>query len=219
MTTDDHGAHHDKAIERHSTDRDSDDGAGERGKTMPTNQPKEVSSSAIANSTSSSSFSSTASSSCNDEQEKRETTGIEQNAVDSATSSTTDSEDNFVPTSAPVVVDQILIGSDINLEMLMETNSEPVDEINPVMSMLQKSMSEDDHQMNIKKPKVASNIHEARKLMKVRKQIEREKKKRLEKLLVHTKQLVSNTHIEEQGVELEFSVMNSSAPSISRRDR
>lgn len=218
---DDHGPHHEKTVERRrSTDRDSDDGSGERGSGKPssTNQQTEVgsvNSAAITNSTSSSSFSSTASS-CTDEHEKRETTNIQKNAADSNVhTSSTDSDDNFVPTSAPVVVDQILIGNDINLEMLMETNNMLPGEMDPVMaSMLQQSLS-DDSEMKIKKPKVASNIFEARKLMKVRKQMERDKKKRLEKLLVHTKQMVGSNTVDEQGVELEFSMMNSSAPSIS----
>lgn len=204
-------------MERRSTDRDSDDGERGGGKPATGNQPPtevgSVNSSAIT--TSSSSFSSTASSSCTDEQEKREATDSQRNAADSNFhTSSTDSDDNFVPASAPVVVDQILIGNDINLEMLMEANSTPAGEMDPVMSMLQQSLS-DDSEMKIKKPKVASNIFEARKLMKVRKQMERDKKKRLEKLLVHSKQMVGSNAVDEQGVELEFSIMNSSAPSIS----
>lgn len=188
----------------------------DRGSTSTNRQVAPVTSSAIANSASSSSFSSTASS-CTDDYEKRGTSSIQQIAADSNVhTSSTDSEDGFVPTSTPVVVDRILIGSDINLEMLMETNSmETTDETNPIMSMMQQSLS-DDAEMKIKKPKVASNIFEARKLMKVRKQMERDKKKRLEKLLVHSKQvMVGCNNVDEQGVELEFSVMNSSAPSIS----
>lgn len=207
---DDHHHHHEKPIERRSTDRDSDDGSGERGKPTSTNQPTEVgsvnSSAAITNCASSSSFSSTASS-CTDELEKRE-------ADSNVHTSSTDSDDNFVPTSAPVVVDQILIGNDINLELLMETDNMQSGEIDPVMSMMQQSLS-DDGEMKIKKPKVASNIFEVRKLMRVRKQMENEKKKRLEKMLVHSKQMVGSNTVDEQGVELEFSIMNSSAPSIS----
>lgn len=207
---DDHHHHHEKPIERRSTDRDSDDGSGERGKPTSSNQQTEVgsvnSSAAITNCASSSSFSSTASS-CTDELEKRE-------ADSNVLTSSTDSDDNFVPTSAPVVVDQILIGNDINLELLMETDNMHSGEMDPVMSMLQQSLS-DDGEMKIKKPKVASNIFEARKLMKVRKQMEHEKKKRLEKMLVHSKQMVGSNTVDEQGVELEFSIMNSSAPSIS----
>lgn len=215
---DDHASHHEKSIERRrSTDRDSDDGSGERGKPASANQQTEVSSvnsSAITNSTSSSSFSSSGSS-CTDEHEKREATSVQQNAADSNVhTSSTDSDDNFLPASAPVVVDQMLIGNEINLEMLMETNDLLTGGTDPVMTMLQKSVS-DDSEMQRKKPKVADNIHEARKLMKVRKQMEREKKKRLEKLLVQTKQMVGSNANEEQGVELEFSVMNSSAPFIS----
>lgn len=207
---DDHAVHHEKSIDRRrSTDRDSDDGTGESGKPMPTNQQRDVHSSSITitNSTSSSSFSSTASS-CTDEQEKRETTGSQPIAADSVHTSSTDSDDNFVPTSAPVVVvDGMLIGNEINLEMLMETNNMMTTDEDPGMC--------GENEVNIKKPKVASNIFEARKLMKIRKQMEHDKKKRLEKLLVHTKQLVSSTTVDEQGVELEFSVMNRSAPSIS----
>lgn len=210
---DDHAPHHEKSNERRrSTDRDSDDGSADRGPTSTNQQPEvaSVSSAAITNCASSSSFSSTASS-CTDEPEKREATNIQQQAD----SNTTDSDDTFVPTSAPVVVDQILIGNDINLEMLMETNNMMTgDGMDPVMSMLQRSLS-DDNEMKIKKPKVASNIYEARKLMKVRKQMERDKKKRLEQLLVHSKQMISSNTVDEQGVELEFSMMNSSAPSIS----
>ncbi|KAG4080098.1 hypothetical protein HA402_008169 [Bradysia odoriphaga] len=215
-TDDDHAVHHEKSFDRRrSTDRDSDDGTMERGKPTSSNrQVTTVNSSAITNSASSSSYSSA--SSCTDDYEKRGTASIQQIAADTnLNTSSTDSDDNFVPTSTPVVVDQILIGNDINLEMLMETNNiGTTDEMDPVMSMMQQSLS-DDVEMKIKKPKVASNIFEARKLMKVRKQMEREQKKRLEKLLVHSKQMVGCNNVDEQGVELEFSVMNSSAPSIS----
>ncbi|KAJ6639955.1 Biorientation of chromosomes in cell division protein 1 [Pseudolycoriella hygida] len=205
---DDHASHHDKPMERRrSTDRDSDDGSADRGSGRPTSSTNQQTDSgsvnAIANSTSSSSFSSTTSS-CTDDHEKRERGAADYNVE------TTSPDDGFVPLSAPVLVDQFLVGNKIDLDMLMEATSTPSDEI----ELMSHQSLPDENELKIKKPKVASNIYEARKLMKVRKQMEREEKKRLGKLLVHSKPMITNS-ANEQGVELEFSIMHSSAPSIS----
>lgn len=128
----------------------------------------------------------------------------------------TESEDDFLLPTLPIVVDQILTGNEINLELLIGQQN-----IDPVLTTIQQSLVSS----ALKKPKVASNIFEAKRLMKVRKQMEREEKKRVEQAIVLFKQYISNNSvmansfgIADQGVELEFACINSGdspAPSIS----
>lgn len=124
-----------------------------------------------------------------------------------------DGENEFVLTTQPVVVDQILSGNELNLETFIDENRD-----NPLISSIERTL-----QTKVKKPKMAANIHEARKLMKVRKQIDREEQKKLEQARVLAKQMMRSnlTTIadDSQGVELEFACMssgtNAPGPSIS----
>lgn len=126
---------------------------------------------------------------------------------------TTDVADNdFVLTTQPVVIDQILSGQELNLESFVDENRD-----NPLISTIEQTLA--DH-ARVKKPKVAANIHEARKLMKVRKRIDREEQKKLEQARVLAKQYMRSNLIDDsQGVELEFACMrsgtNAAGPSIS----
>lgn len=124
-----------------------------------------------------------------------------------------DAEDEFVLTTQPVVVDQILSGHELNLESFIDENRD-----NPLISSIERTL-----QAKVKKPKMAANIHEARKLMKVRKKIDREEQKKMEQARVLAKQIMRSnlTTIadDSQGVELEFACMdsgtNAPGPSIS----
>lgn len=71
--------------------------------------------------------------------------------------------------SHPVVIDQILTGNELDLKSFIGENR-----ADPIVSSIEKSLS-----TNAKKPKVAENIHEAKRLMKVRKQIELEFQKKI----------------------------------------
>lgn len=136
----------------------------------------------------------------------------------------TESDEEFVAPQLPVVVDdQILNGcQEINLEMFIRQETS-----DPVLSSIQQTLTELDGSGSLlKKPKVASNIFEARKLIKVRKQMDRDVKKRLEQAMVLAKKYISSNSAlasslgmsDDQGVELEFACVTSSAspaPSIS----
>lgn len=117
------------------------------------------------------------------------------------TTAATDAEENdFVLTTQPVVVDQILSGNELNLESFIDEHRD-----NPLIASIERTLA--DH-AKVKKPKVAANFHEARKLMKLRKQIDREEQKKLEQARVLAKQYMRSnltTIIDDsQGVELEF---------------
>lgn len=113
-----------------------------------------------------------------------------------------DGEAEFVLPAKPVVVDQILTGNELNLEMFIGENRN-----DPVVSSIERSLS-----TQVKKPKVADNIHEARKFMKLRKQIEREEQKKLEQARVLAKQYIRTNaaavNDDGQGVEIEFACVN-----------
>ncbi|XP_035780640.1 biorientation of chromosomes in cell division protein 1-like 1 isoform X2 [Anopheles albimanus] len=104
----------------------------------------------------------------------------------------------------PVVIDQMLTNVDENkLEQLLNgealTNDATLGSIQKEWQALKKA----------KKPKFASNFTEARRLMKVRKQIEREEQKRREKTLALAKKYINESktyggQMEDQGIELEF---------------
>lgn len=64
--------------------------------------------------------------------------------------------------SQPVVIDQILVGNDLDLKTFIVENR-----ADPIISSIEEEIS-----TKAKKPKVAENIFEAKRLMKVRKQIE-----------------------------------------------
>lgn len=125
-------------------------------------------------------------------------------------------DDDFMLATQPVVVDQILSGTELNLDAFIDENRD-----NPLISSIERTLA--DH-AKVKKPKMAANIHEARKLMKVRKKIDREEQKKLEQARVLAKQYMRSnltTRVDEsQGVELEFACMiggstTAPGPSIS----
>lgn len=116
-----------------------------------------------------------------------------------------DDDEEFVMSTQPVVVDQILTSNELNLEQFIDVNRD-----DPIVSSMGESLNE---HAKIKRPKVAANIHEARKLMKVRKQIDRDEQKKIEKAKVFAKQYMrTNANAigdDSQGVELEFACENS----------
>lgn len=71
----------------------------------------------------------------------------------------------------PVVIDQILHGNDLDLESFIGKNRN-----NPIVSSIEKSLSR-----KIKIPKMAENVFEAKRMMKIRKQIELSNQKRIGK--------------------------------------
>lgn len=131
------------------------------------------------------------------------------------------------PPPLPVLVDQILTGaqpSDIDLERLIALCASASGDAaeDPALSSIQQTIASTSGAASVKRPMLASNIHEARKLSKVRKQMDRDEQKRLERAVVLAKQYLSrnaNTLGDEgQGVELEFACVTQSpnaAPSIS----
>lgn len=124
-------------------------------------------------------------------------------------------ENDFMLTTQPVVVDQILSGSELNLESFIDENRD-----NPLVSSIERTLA---NHAKVKKPKVAANIHEARKLMKLRKEMDRNEQKQLEQARVLAKQYMrsnlTTTVDDSQGVELEFACIssgtNTPGPSIS----
>lgn len=116
----------------------------------------------------------------------------------------------------PVIVDQILTsGDNMDLELLIGEKQLHGDET--TLDKIQQGL--DVAKNRVRKPKIASNFNEARKLMKVRRLIEREEKKKREQAMALAKKLITdNGNEEDQGIELEFvcdSNRNSSRPIIS----
>lgn len=72
-------------------------------------------------------------------------------------------------TSQPVVIDQILTSNELDLNTFIGDNR-----ADPIVSSIEKSLSS-----STKKPKVAANIFEAKRLMKIRKQIDLEHQKKI----------------------------------------
>lgn len=75
------------------------------------------------------------------------------------------------PSTQPVVIDQILSGNELDLKSFIGENRS-----DPVVSSIEQSLGRE-----IKKPKVAANIFEAKRLVKIRKQIELNNQKKLGK--------------------------------------
>lgn len=69
----------------------------------------------------------------------------------------------------PVVIDQILTGNELDLKTFIGENRD-----DPVVSSIEQSLG-----VNVKKPKIAANIYEAKKMMKMRKQIELNNQKKI----------------------------------------
>ncbi|XP_055551153.1 biorientation of chromosomes in cell division protein 1-like 1 [Wyeomyia smithii] len=119
------------------------------------------------------------------------------------------------PTVLPVVIDQLLSnGDNMDLELIIAEKQFRGDE-----SML----SQIQHGLKImknktKKPKIASNFIEARRLMKVRKQIEREERKNREQALDLVKKLINHNGSasdNDQGIKLDIVCQSSTVPSLS----
>lgn len=229
---DDHSAYREKPIDRRrSTDRDSNDGQSNPGSSSSINRAVD---SASVGSTLSSKNSANTSPSMSADASKQPTNETNAKTDDAKViadempsihdvnhpmflqPNSTESEEDFLLPTLPIVVDQILTGNEINLELLIGQNN-----IDPVLTTIQQSLVSS----VLKKPKVASNFYEAKRLMKVRKQMERDEKKRIEQAMVLVKQYISNNSvmannygISDQGVELEFACITSDdspAPSIS----
>lgn len=109
-------------------------------------------------------------------------------------------DEKFVMVTQPVCVDQILTGKELNLELFIGENRN-----DPVVSSIEQSL-----EPTIKKPKLAANIFEARKLAKLRKEMELDEQKKVEKATVLAKQYIRSNasslrgSSSSQGIELEF---------------
>lgn len=158
-----------------------------------------------------------------DENAEQVTSSVDDNALESGHAAhsfpTTDPADLVTLASQPIVVDQMLsaTGDNMDLELLIGEKQLCGDE--STMGTIQKGL--DVVKNKIRKPKIASNFSEACKLMKVRRQIERQEKKKREQAMVLAKKLINENGSameEDQGIELEFvcdSTRNNSAPIIS----
>ncbi|XP_058813964.1 uncharacterized protein LOC131677890 [Topomyia yanbarensis] len=130
----------------------------------------------------------------------------------------TDPTDLVILATQPVVVDQMLTnGDNMDLELLIGEKELHGDE--STMGKIQQGLNVIKNKM--RKPKIANNFDEARKLMKIRRQMEREEKKTREQAMVLAKKLITVNGIaneDDQGIELEFVCdggRNNSAPIIS----
>lgn len=128
----------------------------------------------------------------------------------------TNPEDLVTLATQPVIVDQMLTnGDNMDLELLIGEKQLCGDET--TLDKIQQGL--DVTKNRVRKPKIASNFSEARKLMKVRRQIEREEKKKHEQAMALAKKLITeNGNEDDQGIELEFVCdknRNSSGPIIS----
>lgn len=137
------------------------------------------------------------------------TTTIESPDSNDQQITSTQEDEEFVLTTKPVVVDQILAGNELNLEAFIGENRD-----DPVVSSIEQTLEQE-----VKKPKVAANIFEAKRLSKVRKEIERNKRKKLEQATVLAKKYIrtnpSTVRDDSQGVELEFACMISNSGTTS----
>lgn len=129
----------------------------------------------------------------------------------------TNPDDLVTLTTQPVIVDQMLTnGDNMDLELLIGEKQLRGDE--RTLDKIQQGL--DVAKNRIRKPKIASNFSEARKIMKVRRQIEREEKKKREQAMALAKKLITENgnDQDDQGIELEFvcdANRNSSGPIIS----
>lgn len=78
--------------------------------------------------------------------------------------------------SQPVVIDQILTGNELDLKTFIGENRD-----DPVVSSIEQSLAKN----VVKKPKLAANIFEAKRLMRIRKQIELSNQKKIGKFELH----------------------------------
>lgn len=103
----------------------------------------------------------------NNQQYSSETTNTEPD--DNEEAAVSEPFSGTVVTSHPIVIDQILTGSELDLKSFIGENRS-----DPIVSSIAKSLS-----TNAKKPKLAANISEAKRLMKVRKQIDLQYQKKI----------------------------------------
>uniref|UniRef100_A0A182N443 BOD1/SHG1 domain-containing protein n=1 Tax=Anopheles dirus TaxID=7168 RepID=A0A182N443_9DIPT len=104
----------------------------------------------------------------------------------------------------PVVIDQMLTNTeDSNIERLLNGETATND---ATLESLQRQWQSTDGKL--RKPKFASNFSEARRLMKVRKQMQRQEEKNRAQAMALAKKYINeskSTHgVEDQGIELEF---------------
>lgn len=136
-------------------------------------------------------------------------TTIESSDTNEQQITSTQEDEEFVLITKPVVVDQILAGNELNLEVFIGENRD-----DPVVSSIEQTLEQE-----VKKPKVAANIFEAKRLSKIRKEIERNKRKKLEQATVLAKKYIrtnpSTVRDDSQGVELEFACMISNSGTAS----
>lgn len=86
-------------------------------------------------------------------------------------------KERSVPPSQPVVIDQILTGNELDLKTFIGENRD-----DPVVSSIEQTLAKN----VVKKPKLAANIFEAKRLMRIRKQIELSNQKKIGKFELHT---------------------------------
>ncbi|GAB0092891.1 hypothetical protein DMENIID0001_079410 [Sergentomyia squamirostris] len=203
---DDHSSQREKHQEkRRSADRDSNDGS--TGPKPPSSTPSSGSEATASQSTApASAGESSSTSSAN--------APVSTAAV--APSSSADSATEKVTLATrPIIVDQILTAnSEINLQLIVNHSSnDPT--LAKIEELAKKSLAR-------KKPKIASNFQEAKRMMKMRKKIDLESKKNMEKAMVLAKNYINakaekdpsvSEHLT-QGIELEFACSQSGAGPI-----
>ncbi|XP_055677628.1 biorientation of chromosomes in cell division protein 1-like 1 [Lutzomyia longipalpis] len=223
--SDDHSSQREKTSEkRRSTDRDSNDGGGSSGSKQAT-PPSSDKTTTAANQSSApaeESANNSANSSVSNSPQDKETVKSESAAppADAANANpSAESAEKVILPSKPIIVDQILTAnSEINLQMIVnQASNDPT--LAKIEELAKKSLAR-------KKPKFASNFKEAKRLMKMRKKIDHESKKNMEKAIVLAKNYINSKAESDpsvsdlsQGIELEFVCMkssgNSAAPTIS----
>ncbi|XP_059614446.1 biorientation of chromosomes in cell division protein 1-like 1 [Phlebotomus argentipes] len=202
---DDHSSQREKQSEkRRSTDRDSNDGNSGPKPSSASSQPAsgtggESTNSSVSNSPQNS-----------DTQTKQEAAAPPSDQL----ASSGDSGEKVVMQTKPIIVDQILTAnSEINLQMIVNrASNDPT--LAKIEELAKKSLAK-------KKPKIASNFKEAKRLMKMRKKIDLESKKNMEKAMVLAKNYINSQAENDptvtdlsQGIELEFVCMKSIAGPI-----
>ncbi|XP_031637153.1 biorientation of chromosomes in cell division protein 1-like 1 [Contarinia nasturtii] len=101
--------------------------------------------------------------------------------------------------NSPVVIDQILTGNELDLKSFIGDNRD-----DPIVSSIEQSL-----EIKEKKPKVADNFEDAKRMRKIRKQIELKNQKQIEKATVLAKQYIASNASTVRddtkgGIELEF---------------
>lgn len=250
---DDHSSSREKHNrKRRSTDRDSNDGGG----TQPGTNSKQIKTDALVSSAinpkdKTVSENSNSNSNNTNNNTSPATASLDSSSIKSPKSNIkveeypkmiiptlpeTSPDDFITLATPPIIVDQMLTsgGETLNIEQLIThknnlTNALKHSESHPASRTLEKieEALELARTTKVKRPKFASNMAEARKLMKVRKKIERDEKKRMERAMAIFKNCINNNNefpraslnvTNDQGFELEFACDNAdnkSGPIIS----